>query len=119
MNILVCVKRVPAPGAKIIVTDDGSAVDTAHLGFTTSPHEECAIEEAVQRSLARWEPRIQLENVKVETDPGDPASQKWVDSPACSRFLLVAAIMRTSTFKVLWPPTRSNSFSWRIRSRLA
>ncbi len=48
MNILVCVKRVPAPGAKIIVTDDGSAVDTAHLGFTTSPHEECAVEEAVQ-----------------------------------------------------------------------
>ena len=48
MNILVCVKRVPAPGAKINVTDDGSAVDTAHLGFTTSPHEECALEEAVQ-----------------------------------------------------------------------
>ena len=48
MNILVCVKRVPAPGAKINVTDDGLAVDTAHLGFTTSPHEECALEEAVQ-----------------------------------------------------------------------
>jgi len=48
MNILVCVKRVPAPGAKINVTDDGMAVDAAHLGFTTSPHEECALEEAVQ-----------------------------------------------------------------------
>ena len=48
MRILVCVKRVPAPGAKINVTDDGTAVDTAHLGFTTSPHEECALEEAVQ-----------------------------------------------------------------------
>ncbi len=48
MNILVCVKRVPAPGAKINVTDDGLAVDAAHLGFTTSPHEECALEEAVQ-----------------------------------------------------------------------
>ena len=48
MNIMVCVKRVPAPGAKINVTDDGLAVDTAHLGFTTSPHEECAVEEAVQ-----------------------------------------------------------------------
>ena len=48
MNILVCVKRVPAPGAKINVTDDGQSVDTAHLGFTTSPHEECALEEAVQ-----------------------------------------------------------------------
>ncbi|MFT4987557.1 MAG: electron transfer flavoprotein beta subunit [Acidimicrobiales bacterium] len=48
MNILVCVKRVPAPGSKINVTDDGLAVDAAHLGFTTSPHEECALEEAVQ-----------------------------------------------------------------------
>ncbi|MGH1489969.1 MAG: electron transfer flavoprotein subunit beta/FixA family protein [Acidimicrobiales bacterium] len=47
MRILVCVKRVPAPGARINVTDDGQGVETAHLGFTTSPHEECAVEEAV------------------------------------------------------------------------
>lgn len=48
MRILVCVKRVPAPGAKITVTANGQTVETAHLGFTTSPHEECALEEAVQ-----------------------------------------------------------------------
>lgn len=48
MRILCCVKRVPAPGSKITVTDDEQSVDTAHLGFTTSPHEECALEEAVQ-----------------------------------------------------------------------
>ena len=48
MRILCCVKRVPAPGARINVTADGRAVDTAHLGFTTSPHEECAVEEALQ-----------------------------------------------------------------------
>ncbi len=48
MRILVCVKRVPAPGAQINVTDDGGSVETAHLGFTTSPHEECALEEAVR-----------------------------------------------------------------------
>ena len=48
MRVLVCVKRVPAPGARINVTDDGLAVDSAHLGFTTSPHEECAVEEAVR-----------------------------------------------------------------------
>ncbi len=47
MRILCCVKRVPAPGARINVTDDGRQVETAHLGFTTSPHEECAVEEAV------------------------------------------------------------------------
>jgi len=48
MNILVCVKRVPAPGARINITDDGQQVDTAFLGFTVSPHEECAVEQAVQ-----------------------------------------------------------------------
>ena len=52
MRILVCVKRVPAPGARINVTADGQAVDAAHLGFTTSPHEECALEEAVQLTEA-------------------------------------------------------------------
>jgi len=48
MNVLVCVKRVPAPGSRINVTADEQSVDTAHLGFTTSPHEECAVEAAVQ-----------------------------------------------------------------------
>lgn len=48
MRVLVCVKRVPAPGAKINVADDGQAVDTANLGFTMSPHEECGVELAVQ-----------------------------------------------------------------------
>ena len=46
MKILVCVKRVPAPGSKINVTADGQSVDTANLGFTMSPHEECAVEAA-------------------------------------------------------------------------
>jgi electron transfer flavoprotein beta subunit len=46
--VLVCVKRVPAPGARINITADGQAVDTAHLAFTTSPHEECAVESAAQ-----------------------------------------------------------------------
>jgi electron transfer flavoprotein beta subunit len=48
MRVLVCVKRVPAPGAKINVTADGQDVDTANLGFTMSPHEECGVELAVQ-----------------------------------------------------------------------
>ncbi len=48
MRVLVCVKRVPAPGAKINITADGLAIDTAYLAFTTSPHEECAVEEAVR-----------------------------------------------------------------------
>ena len=48
MRLLVCVKRVPAPGSKINVTADGQDVDATNLGFTTSPHEECAVEAAVQ-----------------------------------------------------------------------
>ncbi|MDQ2810415.1 MAG: electron transfer flavoprotein subunit beta/FixA family protein [Actinomycetota bacterium] len=48
MEILVCVKRVPTVGGKITVTPDGQQVDTRMSGFTISPHEECAVEEAVQ-----------------------------------------------------------------------
>ena len=48
MRVLCCVKRVPAPGAKINITADGQDVDSAHLGFAMSPHEECAVEEAVK-----------------------------------------------------------------------
>ncbi len=48
MNILVCVKRVPLTGGKMTLTDDQRAISTKHLGFTVSPHEECAVEEAVQ-----------------------------------------------------------------------
>ena len=48
MRILVCVKRVPAPGAKIVLTPDRQDIDAALLGFTVSPHEECAVEEAVR-----------------------------------------------------------------------
>ncbi len=48
MRILCCIKRVAAPGAKINVTPDGLAVDATHLGFTTSPHEECGVEEAIR-----------------------------------------------------------------------
>ncbi len=48
MNILVCVKRVPLTGGKIVLTDDERAIQTKHLGFTISPHEECGAEEAVR-----------------------------------------------------------------------
>ncbi len=48
MEILVCVKRVPATGGRITLTSDGQEIDTRYLGFTVSPHEECAVEEAVR-----------------------------------------------------------------------
>lgn len=48
MRILVCVKRVPQTGGRIVLTGDGQAIDTKFLGFTVSPHEECGVEEAVR-----------------------------------------------------------------------
>jgi electron transfer flavoprotein beta subunit len=48
VKILCCVKRVPMTGGKMVLTADGQALETKHLGFTISPHEECAVEEAVR-----------------------------------------------------------------------
>jgi electron transfer flavoprotein beta subunit len=48
VNVLVCIKRVPATGGRVTLTPDGRAIDTTLLGFTISPHEECAVEEAVR-----------------------------------------------------------------------
>jgi electron transfer flavoprotein beta subunit len=48
VEICVCVKRVPMVGGAIVVTPDGMDVDVTMSGFTVSPHEECAVEEAVQ-----------------------------------------------------------------------
>jgi electron transfer flavoprotein beta subunit len=48
VRILVCVKRVPITGGKMVLTEDAQAIETKHLGFTISPHEECAVEEAVR-----------------------------------------------------------------------
>ncbi len=48
MKVLVCVKRVPFTGGKMVLAPDGKALETRHLGFTISPHEECGVEEAVR-----------------------------------------------------------------------
>jgi electron transfer flavoprotein beta subunit len=48
MDVLVCVKRVPLTGGKMVLTADQRALETRHLGFTISPHEECGVEEAVR-----------------------------------------------------------------------
>ncbi len=48
MKIVVCVKRVPITGGRMVLTADEQAIETKHLGFTISPHEECGVEEAVR-----------------------------------------------------------------------
>src|SRR5438046_8589317 len=48
MRIAVCVKRVPITGGRIVLAEDARSINTQHLGFTISPHEECGVEEAVR-----------------------------------------------------------------------
>jgi electron transfer flavoprotein beta subunit len=99
MNILACIKRVPDVGARIDLTEDKQTVVTKNLGFTISPHEECAVEEAIKLveahggqstvltlgpaaaeeqlrdSLARGADRgILIETDEPEWDPGQTAS---------------------------------------------
>ena len=47
-NVLVCVKRVPDSTGEVVLTEDGSRVDGRYGGYTTSAHEECAVEIASQ-----------------------------------------------------------------------
>ena len=47
-DVLVCIKRVPDLGGEISLTPDGMSVDDSSLGHTVSPHEECAVELAIQ-----------------------------------------------------------------------
>jgi len=48
MRVAVCVKRVPITGGRIVLAEDARSINTQHLGFTISPHEECGVEEAVR-----------------------------------------------------------------------
>jgi electron transfer flavoprotein beta subunit len=48
VRVLATIKRVPITGGRIVLTEDSRAIDTRHLGFTMSPHEECGVEEAVR-----------------------------------------------------------------------
>lgn len=70
MKILVCVKRVPMTGGRIVLTDDQQAIETKHLGFAVSPHEECGVEEAV-----RLVERHGGESVVLTLGPADAEEQ--------------------------------------------
>src|SRR3954452_3944231 len=52
MDVLVCVKRVPDTATAVSLTDDSMSVDARHVGYTVSPHEECAVELAIQTASA-------------------------------------------------------------------
>jgi electron transfer flavoprotein beta subunit len=115
LNVLVCVKRVPETGARIALTPDAQQIDTTLLGFTVSPHEECAVEEALRIAKAHGGSTTvmtlgpaaateQLQNalamgidtaVLLETDGGD-----W-SAEATAAALVEAIRARTEPFDLL------------------
>ena len=126
MNILVCVKRVPAPGARILLTEDGMSIDARHLGFTTSPHEECAVEAAVQlkekhggsTTVLTLGPPEAVEQLRYSVSVGAdqavlvPADTTEVDPQATASALVEAIRRLRANRRSIWscsatsPPTR-------------
>jgi electron transfer flavoprotein beta subunit len=51
-RILVCIKRAPQTSGEVLLTEDRQSVDARHVGYAVSPHEECAVELAVQVATA-------------------------------------------------------------------
>ena len=51
-NVLVCIKRVPETSSQVLLSEDGMSVDARNVGHTVSPHEEAAVEIAVQTAEA-------------------------------------------------------------------
>jgi electron transfer flavoprotein beta subunit len=72
---LVAVKRVPITGGKMVLTDDGQSLQTRHLGFTISPHEECGVEEAVRIVEALSETEQRGEVVVLTLGPAEAEEQ--------------------------------------------
>jgi len=48
MNIVVCIKQVPATEAKIRVTPSGNDIDRTHLSYVVNPYCEFGVEEALR-----------------------------------------------------------------------
>ncbi len=51
-NVLVCIKRVPGSSGQVLLSEDAQSVDARHVGWTVSPHEDCAVELATQVAAA-------------------------------------------------------------------
>ena len=80
VRILVCVKRVPMTGGKMVLTADEQALETRHLGFTICPHEECGVEEAVRhRRGARR--RGRRAHARAARGGGAVARRAWRSAP--------------------------------------
>jgi electron transfer flavoprotein beta subunit len=90
-DVLVCVKRVPDSSSEVVLTDDAQAVDGRFAGFTTSPHEECAVELAVQVTSATG---------------GDATVLSLGDADAVEQLRSALAVGATAATLVLADPAR-------------
>lgn len=71
MKIIVPIKRVVDPYAKIILKSDGSGIDTQHLKMVINPFDEIALEEAL-----RWKEKgLDISSIVV-ISIGDEACQE-------------------------------------------
>ncbi|MEM7205641.1 MAG: electron transfer flavoprotein subunit beta/FixA family protein [Planctomycetota bacterium] len=53
MDIIVCVKRVPATDTQVKVAPDGTSLDPAGVEFVLNPYDEFAVEEALKTREAK------------------------------------------------------------------
>lgn len=74
MHILVPVKRVPDPYAKVKPLADGSALDLANVKFEINPFDEIAVEEAVRKKEA--DPTVKITVVAIGPAPCEDQLRK-------------------------------------------
>lgn len=86
-DVLVCIKRVPETSSHVLLSEDNMSIDARHVGYTVSPHEECAVEIAIQIAQASGG------TATVLTLGPDDASQQLRDAIAvgCARGVHIEA----------------------------
>ena len=88
LRVLVCVKRVPDSSSQVVLTEDGQAVDGRLAGFTVSPHEECAVELAVQLASCH---RRRVHGADPRARRGRPSSCATPSALGCTAAVHVVA----------------------------
>lgn len=58
MNIVVCIKRVPATDSRIKLGEDGQSIDSSQIEWIISPYDEIAMEAALQLKEAAGEGEV-------------------------------------------------------------
>ena len=84
MRALVCIKRVPLTGGRILLTDDAMALDTRHLGFTISPHDHNRIYAGSQFVHFAAEPE-QFVSLLIHVHPVARTPSRTPKTPSPSR----------------------------------